>query len=56
MLGAAVRTEWLDNDYYDQLGVPDTASDTGIPAAYRRLARRLHPAGAGPDKGRCHLH
>jgi molecular chaperone DnaJ len=43
LLGAAVRTEWLDNDYYHQLGVPDTASDAEIRAACRRLARRFHP-------------
>ena len=30
-------------DYYSILGVPHTASDKDIKAAYRKLARKYHP-------------
>ena len=39
----AATAEWLTTDYYDVLGVPETASQKDITRAYRRLARELHP-------------
>ena len=39
----AVQSDWLQKNYYDVLGVPETASDVEISRAYRRLARQLHP-------------
>lgn len=39
----AVQSEWLQKNYYDVLGVPQTATDHEISRAYRRLARELHP-------------
>jgi len=39
----AVQREWLEKDYYRVLGVPSTASEKDVTAAYRKLAKRLHP-------------
>jgi molecular chaperone DnaJ len=39
----AAQTAWLEKDYYDVLGVPETASDKEIQRAYRKLARTHHP-------------
>jgi len=39
----AVQSDWLQKDYYEVLGVPETSSDEEISRAYRRLARQFHP-------------
>jgi molecular chaperone DnaJ len=47
----AVQTDWLEKDYYAVLGVPETATDTEIQRAYRKLARAHHPDANGGDAG-----
>lgn len=42
--------DWIDKDFYGELGVPSDASEADIKRAYRTLARALHPdANPGDD-------
>jgi len=43
-----IRREWLEKDYYKQLGVKKSDDAKTIKSAYRKLARELHPD-ANPD-------
>ncbi len=46
-----MQREWLEKDYYAILGVPSSATAKEVTAAYRALARRLHPDANPGDTG-----
>ncbi len=39
----APQREWFENNYYETLGVPSTATAKEITSAYRKLAKQHHP-------------
>ncbi|MDY5131646.1 DnaJ domain-containing protein, partial [Actinotignum timonense] len=47
---AGASQDWLDKDFYQELGVKKDATQEDIKKAYRKLSRRYHPDRNGGSK------
>lgn len=48
---AQPQREWFEKDYYKALGLPESATESDIRRAYRKLAKEYHPDATGGSNG-----